>query len=466
MNSKNNLELTAESIDFETSYLNSDSEYNVETEENKEEGIFPIGLPPLPYPLNIILPKIPAHCRQAMVAAATVPYGTLATGIRMKYRLDAKPTAFNFGAIVIGLPASGKSFYKYPFETILAPLINQDAIAAKEHQDWAMACRMAKNKQQQPTPPQSVQRRTAVDITSPCFAYKCTQSQTLGNKHLYMLNDEIRNVITQQKDKKFIKTVLVHAFDNGEWSQERVSAEAVTAQADIYLNYLFAGTPDVVEELIDTNEIADGLASRIIPILIPSTDTPPEWGEFSQEEKDKIYASSARLMTQEGRIYCPWVDNAIKEWLEKRGERSFAKLKYGVSFLRRTAITAWKAGYLWAVMEGIAKDTDDAASTGSDKEAANVEYTLWMADYILANQEMMFREKVKWLESRTGAYSIPSTSIVKRIYKELPQIFTKEEVKSLQLKYNSHRDTTKVLSDWRRKKEITDLSEGKYQKIC
>ena len=450
---------------------------DLQTESHEETvekyDIKGMGLPPLAGPMKMIIPKIPVAYRQAMVVASTVPYGVLATKVRMQYMYDQSETAFNFGCIAVGPPSSGKSFYKTAFDLILSPMKEQDELAYKEETAYKEACRKLKNAKEQPTPPKTLARETSANITEACFASKCDKSHSLGDVHLYMQDDEIQRAVQAQKSWLFLKTAMVKSYDNGVWGQERVSESGVTAKAPIYLNYMFCGTPPVVEKFIDSEEVANGLASRVMFCTLNDSDDFPQWGSYTESEKKEIYDFSLKMMQESGEIRCPWIDDAITKWIEETKTRPFASEEYGKQYLRRAALSAWRAGYLWALMEGIAMHNAECVMRNAECamrneqqeiREKNIEYTLWIADYVYAHQESFFNEKVKAL-GRIKSYQSPYIRYGRRqLYADLPAVFTRNDMIDLQIKNNYNAGLDSILHYYRENGMIRNKDNTQYEK--
>lgn len=428
--------------------------------ESCEPYPMPEGFPPLPEPWKMIVERLPEKYKTPTILAFHALYGTLATGYRMKD--DGTETGFNFGYVLEGGPSSGKSTIFKVFRMILQPLEEQSEEARRKKREYNEIKQKTKNQQQQCSKPKTVSRKTPVDITTAQFIDKSEMTKEQGYPHLYTIEDELETVVMAEKQWKFYKVILRKAFDNGEVSQERVSVDAITAESPVHLNYLFAGTPGVVSRFYDKKEIEDGLSSRAIITNVYREKYKPVMPEWSEEEKEQIYKFSTELMKQSGMIYCPWLDKAIEEWERKNGNRPFSNFEYGSQYLSRAAKNARRAGYLWAVIAGIAKDSKEAPITGSKEEQDNINYMLWMADSIYAQHEARFYDVVKDLEKSVKVYHV--TPYKSEILNELPEKFTKDDVERLRAKYPSNRPIRKTIDDWKRGNKITPIEGGYYQK--
>ena len=97
-------------------------------------------------PINTELPGIlqdlsdhaPEEFREATLMAAMPMLGTLATGIRAKYR-DGKLNSPSFIVDIEAPQATGKSFVDTEFELLMDPIIKQDEVEWQKEIEYSLA---------------------------------------------------------------------------------------------------------------------------------------------------------------------------------------------------------------------------------------------------------------------------------------------------------------------------------------
>ncbi len=94
----------------------------------------------------------------------------------------------------------------------------------------------------------------------------------------------------------------------------------------------------------------------------------------------------------------------------------------------------------------------------------NIEYTLWIADYVYAHQESFFNEKVKAL-GRIKSYQSPYIRYGRRqLYADLPAVFTRNDMIDLQIKNNYNAGLDSILHYYRENGMIRYKDSTQYEK--
>ena len=163
---------------------------DVEAESEEESLTTPINdeLPPI---LQELADHTPEEFKEATLIAAMPMLGTLATGIRAKYR-DGKLNSPSFIVDIEAPQATGKSFVDAEFELLMDPIIKQDEVEWQKE----MAYSLAKKDGQDAENPCAAIRIIEPNIGVAAFLERALYAK---GKHLFTYAPEIETV---QKNNK------------------------------------------------------------------------------------------------------------------------------------------------------------------------------------------------------------------------------------------------------------------------
>lgn len=443
--------------------------------KREDNDVTTMGLPPLNRIQKIIMKHVPEEQQQALCVTYNVPVGGLLSGIEADY-VDNKTHHLNFGAITVGPPSAGKAYCDVTFEEILQPVQEQDDInwkIKKEYDDKVKRTRKTKDLDVRPVAP--------VRIT-PFNIYAAGLKQAMeecDGKHLIMFDSEVGTVVGYDRATGgFIKRALQAAYNNEKMGQRRVGENSVNAKCRSFIQYHMAGVPDAVfEDWITDKDIREGLASRVMLATIADTDEIPYYEKYTDKEKRELYQISTELMAQQGMVYCPYLNDAIRGWIERNKKAEINKYEYGKQFFRRSAVSAWRGAVCWAVIEGIAFRSPKSKSKGTQKEKDCVAYMLWLADYLLMQFTRFFLGRAK--EITRKSYSkygnvMPQTTYKKYgpddLLADMPDVFTSKEMDAMMAE-KKYTDKDKIqnsryqpIKRFKEDGKIVETGKQKYQK--
>ena len=268
------------------------------------------------YPcLREICVGLPREVWPAAVFVGAAFFGTLMT--RCTYRYWFKPNEkkrLNYCVLIIGDPASGKSFAVRLDKLILAPIKNQsskasDAVNKYKRETMARSTSTKAQDQDALQKPTEIDRymipRTAngVFIENMVNAKEIVNGEEM-NLHMVTFDSELTNSTKMQKGGSWIdKTAMeLKAFHNEEDGQKYANEKSYSGFFNVYWNYVYTGTPDSLTEKVNARTFGSGLATRLATIPMPEPT-------FDLES----------LMVQADD--CTEADITISEWAEKLNSR-------------------------------------------------------------------------------------------------------------------------------------------------
>jgi len=219
---------------------------------------------------------------------------------RCTYRFYHRPEELrrlNNSTLIIGDPASGKSFATRLFKLLAAPMVAADkaGIAAINRYKEEMKTKGA-NKEK-PQKPKALFRVHPARTSNAQFIQDMVNAvETVDGEemHLHMLtfDTELDNTVTVQKGGSWIDKMSLElkAFHNEEDGQAYSNLDSVVQNFFVFWNYIYTGTPMALKKKVNAQNFGSGLATRLTCIPLPSTNF-----EMMERESTVDFESDGRL---------------------------------------------------------------------------------------------------------------------------------------------------------------------------
>ena len=234
-------------------------------------------------------------------AAVFVAGGLMMTLMtRCTYRFYHRPEELrrlNNSTLIIGDPASGKSFATRLFKLLAAPMVAADkaGIAAINRYKEEMKTKGA-NKEK-PQKPKALFRvhpartRNAQFIQDMVNAVEVVDGEEM-QLHMLTFDTELDNTLTVQKGGSWIdkQSMELKAFHNEEDGQAYSNLDSVVQNFIVTWNYIYTGTPLALRNKVNERNFGSGLATRLTVIPLPSTNF-----EMMSREQNVDFESDGRL---------------------------------------------------------------------------------------------------------------------------------------------------------------------------
>ena len=236
-------------------------------------------------------------------AAVFVAGGLMMTLMtRCTYRFYHRPEELrrlNNSTLIIGDPASGKSFATRLFKLLAAPMVaaDRDGIAAINRYKEEMKTKGAnKEKPQKPKalfrvhPARTSNAQFIQDMVNAVEVVDGTEMQL----HMLTFDTELDNTLTVQKGGSWIdkQSMELKAFHNEEDGQAYSNLDSVVQNFFVTWNYIYTGTPMALKKKVNAQNFGSGLATRLTCIPLPSTNF-----EMMERESTVDFESDERLKT-------------------------------------------------------------------------------------------------------------------------------------------------------------------------
>ena len=413
--------------------------------ESDESTVAPVDNE-LPGILQDLSDHAPEEFREATLMAAMPMLGTLATGIRAKYR-DGKLNSPSFIVDIEAPQATGKSFVDAEFELLMDPIIKQDEVEWQKEIEYSLA---KKNGEEVENPCAQI-RIIEPNIGVSAFLERALYAK---GKHLFTYAPEIETVLKNNKGGAWTEKndLFRLAYDNKPWGQHRISKDSFSGKVTLYYNMVMCGTPNKCRAFFADAE--SGLVSRVTPVLLPDMvgARMPHFKPWSQEDEEKVKRQCLCLMDEEGEIELPLINKAIEAWDEEKRQEYLQTLRYSLDVLRRrAALNGFRAGIIAYLLEG-RQETERA-----------IRFAVWYAERCLHYQLQLYGNKIDALHDNAVSPQASKGNI--RYLDVLPKEFTKEDLVNLRLANNESPVVKTIIYRWVKEGLVVKTNANLWQKI-
>ena len=238
---------------------------------------------------------------------------------RCTYRFYHRPEELrrlNNSTLIIGDPASGKSFATRLFKLLASPIVEADKIGKDAINAYREQMRTKGANKEKPKKPKVVVRIHPARTSNAQFIQDMVNAVEEVNGepmqlHMLTFDTELDNTLSLQKGGSYIdkQALQLKAFHNEEDGQAYSNVDSVFQEFYVIWNYIYTGTPIALKRMVNEQNFGSGLATRLTCIPLPATNF-----EMMSRESFVDYDS----------------DNRLKEWAEKldkmKGELSVQKI--------------------------------------------------------------------------------------------------------------------------------------------
>ena len=258
--------------------------------------------------------------RNQYPAALFVGGGLLMTLMtRCTYRFYHRPEELrrlNNSTLIIGDPASGKSFATRLFKLLASPIVAADKIGKDAINAYREQMRTKGANKEKPKKPKVVVRIHPARTSNAQFIQDMVNAieEVDGEPmqlHMLTFDTELDNTLSLQKGGAYIdkQAMQLKAFHNEEDGQAYSNVDSIFQEFYVIWNFIYTGTPIALKKMVNEQNFGSGLATRLTCIPLPATNF-----EMMDRESHVDFESDARL----------------KEWAEKldrmKGELSVQKI--------------------------------------------------------------------------------------------------------------------------------------------
>ena len=414
-------------------------------DEDDDDSLVPSVDNELPAILQELADHAPEEFKEATLIAAMPMLGTLATGIRAKYR-DGKLNSPSFIVDIEAPQATGKSFVDAEFELLMDPIIKQDEVEWQKE----MAYSLAKKNGEEVENPCAQIRIIEPNIGVSAFLERALYAK---DKHLFTYAPEIETVLKNNKGGAWTEKndLFRLAYDNKPWGQHRISKDSFSGKITLRYNMVLCGTPNKCRAFFADAE--SGLVSRVTPVVLPDMvgAKMPQFKVWTKEEEEKVKRQCLCLMDEEGEVDLPLINKAIEAWDEGKRQEYLQTLRYSLDVLRRrAALNGFRAGIIAYLLEG-RQETERA-----------IQFAVWYAERCLHYQLQIYGDKIDALNNAKLSPKASKGNI--RYLDLLSAEFTAQEFQNLRQANNESTVVKTIIHRWKQEGLVIKIDTNLWRK--
>ena len=382
----------------------------------------------------------------------------------------------NYSIMIIGDPASGKSFANRLYKLIAAPIKAADKVGYDAVNKWKDDKGSKGANKEKPKKPVLVIRdhpaRTAngVFITDMVNAVEEVDGEPM-NLHMLTFDSELDNATLMQRGGQWIdKTAMeLKAFHNEEDGQAYGNLDSISGKFYVYWNFVYTGTPLSLDRKVSEQNFGTGLATRLAVIPMPEREF--QLAAYGTRRKvdhaaDELLKTWAfRLDGVRGELPIEPLVRATYDWQSEKMEiAAFDQDKAMDMLLMRVPYygIGIAAPYVlmrhWDEWQETKTLTLDEHDVKLCRLAMDIQYACQL-HFFYAYAQAYFEnmERDRRVKQRTNH------SKYDKCYRQLPQEFTLEDIaKVYGITGSTVRSRAKILCD---DGYVKRLSQGKYVKL-
>ena len=264
-------------------------------------------------------------------AAMFVGGGLLMTLMtRCTYRFYHRPEELrrlNNSTLIIGDPASGKSFATRLFKLLAAPIVAADKVGKDAINAYRELMKTKGANKEKPKKPKVVVRVHPARTSNAQFIQDMVNAVEVvdGEEmqlHMLTFDTELDNTVTVQKGGSWIDkfSMELKAFHNEEDGQAYSNVDSILQDFIVTWNFIYTGTPIALKKKVNEQNFGSGLATRLTCIPLPATNF-----EMMDRESHVDYESDARLKAwaekldrMKGELTIQKIVDELYDWTARR----------------------------------------------------------------------------------------------------------------------------------------------------
>ena len=264
-------------------------------------------------------------------AAMFVGGGLLMTLMtRCTYRFYHRPEELrrlNNSTLIIGDPASGKSFATRLYKQLAAPIVKADKAGKDAINAYREQMKTKGANKDKPQKPKVVVRIHPARTSNAQFIQDMVNAveEVAGQQmqlHMLTFDTELDNTVTVQKGGSWIdkQSMELKAFHNEEDGQAYSNVDSIFQDFNVTWNYIYTGTPIALKKKVNDQNFGSGLATRLTCIPLPATNFEMIEREsyVDNESNERLKDWAFKLDRMKGELTVQKLVDELYDWTARR----------------------------------------------------------------------------------------------------------------------------------------------------
>ena len=427
-----------------------------DAEAVQEETGVKVNVKALPIGLKESLTGVPVSMHMPVLCSLMPLAAAYADQVEVRY-CDGEMQKLGMMSIIYGEQASGKSVCKHAVNIWKRQLDDEDALARKREDEWKERKKNRKANEKAPDDPKVLIR--VVPVTVSCSTLLKRLKNADGHT-LFSFGEELDTLRKTNGAGSWSSKYDIYrlAFDpiDSEWGQDYNSDQAESGVVKVAYNWSMLGTSGAVRKCFKSDNVENGLSSRILLAEMPDTSFAkmPHYGRRTQEDESKIQEAVTRLRSYSGYVDTPRLRKAIDQWVEEQRVVALKDIDHVKdTYRRRAAVIGFRCGVIFHLLTGRVKESN-----------ACVEFATMMASYCLNQQIKVFgaalQNQYVDAQQECQRYGVNNS-----IFDQLPPTFTADDLAALKPANVPRNSIIKIISRWNRDGWVVKTDSKRWRKI-
>ena len=413
------------------------------------------SLKKLPIGLKESLAGVPVSMHMPVLCSVLPLAAAYADQVEVRY-CDGEMQKLGMMSIIYGEQASGKSVCKHAVNIWKRQFDEEDALARKREDEWKERKKSRKANEKAPEDPKVLIR--VVPVTVSCSTLLKRLKNANGHT-LYSFGEELDTLRKTNGAGSWSSKYDIYrlAFDpiDSEWGQDYNSDQAESGVVKVAYNWSMLGTSGAVRKCFKSDNVENGLSSRILLAEMPDTSFAkmPRYGRRSAEDEARIQEAVTRLRSFSGYVDTPRLRKAIDQWVEEQRIVALKDIDHVKdTYRRRAAVIGFRCGvifHLLSIGEQSPSATNRTSGTVPKESKACIDFALMMASYCLQQQIKVFGVALQnqYVDAETECQRYGANN---SIFDQLPPTFTADDLAALKRNNVPRNSIIKIISRWNR----------------
>ena len=430
--------------------------YEVEDAEAvQEETGVKVNVKALPVGLKESLSGVPVSMHMPVLCSLMPLAAAYADQVEVRY-CDGEMQKLGMMSIIYGEQASGKSVCKHAVNIWKRQLDDEDALAHKREDEWKERKKSRKANEKAPDDPKVLIR--VVPVTVSCSTLLKRLKNANGHT-LFSFGEELDTLRKTNGAGSWSSKYDIYrlAFDpiDSEWGQDYNSDQAESGVVKVAYNWSMLGTSGAVRKCFKSDNVENGLSSRILLAEMPDTSFAkmPRYGRRTQDDEAKIQEAVNRLRSYSGYVDTPRLRKAIDQWVEEQRVIALKDIDHVKdTYRRRAAVIGFRCGVIFHLLTGRVKESN-----------ACLEFATMMADYCLNQQIKVFGASLQsqYVDAQQECQRYGANN---SIFDQLPPTFTADDLAALKPGNAPRNSIIKIISRWNRDGWVVKVDTKRWSK--
>ena len=427
-----------------------------DAEAVQEETGVKVNVKALPIGLKESLTGVPVSMHMPVLCSLMPLAAAYADQVEVRY-CDGEMQKLGMMSIIYGEQASGKSVCKHAVNIWKRQLDDEDALARKREDEWKERKKNRKANEKAPDDPKVLIR--VVPVTVSCSTLLKRLKNADGHT-LFSFGEELDTLRKTNGAGSWSSKYDIYrlAFDpiDSEWGQDYNSDQAESGVVKVAYNWSMLGTSGAVRKCFKSDNVENGLSSRILLAEMPDTSFAkmPHYGRRTQEDESKIQEAVTRLRSYSGYVDTPRLRKAIDQWVEEQRVVALKDIDHVKdTYRRRAAVIGFRCGVIFHLLTGRVKESN-----------ACVEFATMMASYCLNQQIKVFGAALQnqYVDAQQECQRYGANN---SIFDQLPPTFTADDLAALKPANVPRNSIIKIISRWNRDGWVVKTDSKRWRKI-